>query len=130
MQLARLADFVCTKSSAPSRPQILLVLSATETFEVDAPDCFVRPHEVQCRKRNRNDRGWRKYVPQQSSFISQELDDYFERRTTVDSELRELIKKFDQLSEQIKEREHEETRREIDELFQRVKAPGQNDDAA
>jgi cytidylate kinase len=48
----------------------------------------------------------------------------------MDSELRELIKKFDQLSEQIKEREHEESRREIDELFQRVKAPGQNDDGA
>ena len=33
-------------------------------------------------------------------------------------------------SEQIKEREYEETRREIDELFQLVKAPGQNDDGA
>jgi hypothetical protein len=47
-----------------------------------------------------------------------------------DSERREKIKQLDQLSEQIKEREHEETRQEIDELFRRVKAPGQNDNGA
>jgi hypothetical protein len=46
-----------------------------------------------------------------------------------DSERREQIKQLDQLSEQIKEREHEETRQEIDELFRRVRAPGQNNGA-
>ena len=46
-----------------------------------------------------------------------------------DSERREKIKQLDQLSEQIKEREHEETRQEIDELFRRVRAPGQNNGA-
>jgi hypothetical protein len=43
---------------------------------------------------------------------------------------RELFKRLDRLSEQIREREHEETRAKIDELFQRVKMPGQNDNGA
>jgi hypothetical protein len=47
-----------------------------------------------------------------------------------ESEQRDLIKKLDQLCERIREREHEETRQEIDELFQRVKAPGHNDDGS
>jgi predicted ATPase len=47
-----------------------------------------------------------------------------------DSQQRELMKQLDQLSEQIREHEHEETRAKIDELFQRVKAPGQNDNGA
>ena len=47
-----------------------------------------------------------------------------------ESERRELIKRLDQLSEQIKEREHEETRAKIDELFQRVKMPGHNDNGS
>jgi len=37
------------------------------------------------------------------------------------------MKQLDQLSEQIREREHEEARAKINELFQRVKMPGQND---
>jgi hypothetical protein len=44
-----------------------------------------------------------------------------------DSQQRELMKQLDQLSEQIREREHEEARAKINELFQRVKMPGQND---
>jgi hypothetical protein len=40
------------------------------------------------------------------------------------------MKQLDQLSEQIREREHEETRAKINELFQRVKMPGQNDNGA
>jgi hypothetical protein len=36
----------------------------------------------------------------------------------------------DQLSKQIRELEHEETRAQIDELFQQVKMPGQNDNGA
>jgi hypothetical protein len=47
-----------------------------------------------------------------------------------DSARREPIKELDPLSEQIKEREHEETRQKIDELFQRVKVPDQSDNAA
>jgi hypothetical protein len=47
-----------------------------------------------------------------------------------DSQQHELIQKLDQLSEQIREREHEETRAKINELFQRVKMPGQNDNGA
>jgi hypothetical protein len=47
-----------------------------------------------------------------------------------DSHQRELLKQLDQLSEQIREHEHEETRAKIDELFQRVKMPGQNDNGA
>jgi len=35
-----------------------------------------------------------------------------------------------QLSERIKEREHEETREKINELLERVKVPGQNDNGA
>jgi hypothetical protein len=46
------------------------------------------------------------------------------------SHQRELLKQLDQLSEQIREHEHEETRAKIDELFQRVKMPGQNDNGA
>jgi hypothetical protein len=37
---------------------------------------------------------------------------------------RELFKRLDQLSEQIKEHQHEETRAKINELFQWVKMPG------
>lgn len=40
---------------------------------------------------------------------------------------RELFKRLDRLSEQIKEHQHEETPAKINELFQRVKMPGQND---
>jgi len=47
-----------------------------------------------------------------------------------DSQQRELMKQLDQLSEHIKEHQHEETRAKINELFQRVKMPGQNDNGA
>jgi hypothetical protein len=50
--------------------------------------------------------------------------------TVQNSHQRELLKQLDQLSEQIREHEHEETRAKIDELFQRVKMPGQNDNGA
>jgi len=43
---------------------------------------------------------------------------------------RELFMRLDRLSEQIKEHQHEETRAKINELFQRVKMPGQNDNGA
>ena len=46
MQLAGLADLVRTKGPAPSGPEVLFVLSANETLEVDAPHYFVRLHEV------------------------------------------------------------------------------------
>src|SRR5215469_3998712 len=52
MQLASLADFVCTKRPTPRGPEVLFVLSTNETFEVDAPDDFIGLHEVQSRKRN------------------------------------------------------------------------------
>jgi hypothetical protein len=50
--------------------------------------------------------------------------------TVEDSKQHELIKMLDGLSQQLKEHEHEETRERINELFQRVKAPGQNDNGA
>src|SRR5258707_5649327 len=52
VQLAGLADLVRPKGPAPRGPQVLFVLSTNETFEVDAPDDFIGPHEVQRRKRN------------------------------------------------------------------------------
>jgi hypothetical protein len=42
----------------------------------------------------------------------------------------ELIQKLDQMSQQMPERHYEETRAKINELFQRVKMPGQNDNGA
>ena len=48
----------------------------------------------------------------------------------MDSQLREALKQLDHITEQIREREHEESRAKINELFERVKAPRQNDNGA
>jgi len=47
--------------------------------------------------------------------------------TVPDSQQCEVIKKLDQVSQRMPEHHYEETRAKIDELFQRVKIPGQND---
>jgi hypothetical protein len=51
-----------------------------------------------------------------------------EENTVEDSRRHEVFKQLDQISEQIREREHEETREKINELFARAKAPDQKRD--
>ena len=52
------------------------------------------------------------------------------KTTMKDQGQRELIKRLDRLSDWIKEHQPEETRAKINELFQQVKMPGQNDTGA
>src|SRR5215472_9876676 len=52
VQLAGLADFQDAETSPPRCPQILLILPANETLEIDSPNNVMGLHEIECRKRN------------------------------------------------------------------------------
>jgi hypothetical protein len=52
MQLSGLTDALHTIHTLPSRPGIVLILTANEALEVDPPSHIVRLHEIQGRERD------------------------------------------------------------------------------